>query len=374
MEVVLWMLMLRLQSSLLIVFLSSFSTTEAAVPIGTVVKQEGIASVARQSKKLTLRKNSDIMFKDTVRTGKGNLGITFIDDTNVAVSAQSSLVIDEFVYDPNSKSGSKLVMNIAIGTVRYASGNIAKLNNQNVDIRTPTARIGVRGTAFSMTVDEIGKSLVILLPNADGSVGEIFVETDAGRVIMNKAFQATTVGVAETNPSKPVILDLTLDQINNMLIIRPPKEKLVEIVKDSKKMANLLDIDLLEYKELDENELEDDELEYGLLDINPLDVDLLLNILTQLNKKYEVKKATKKGKGIHIDGQTSGKNPDTLVTTVIEGNETHIIRQVDGNNIYLVLNNTNGYSININQGGVEVPEIRTDEAGFNSTIFISQRQ
>ena len=172
------MLMLRLLSSLLIIFLSSFSITEAAVPIGTVVKQEGIASVARQSKKLTLRKNSDIMFKDTVRTGKGNLGITFIDDTNVAVSAQSSLVIDEFVYDPNSKSGSKLVMNIAIGTVRYASGNIAKLNNQNVDIRTPTARIGVRGTAFSMTVDEIGKSLVILLPNADGSVGEIFVETE----------------------------------------------------------------------------------------------------------------------------------------------------------------------------------------------------
>ena len=86
------------------------------------------------------------------------------------------------------------------------------------------------------------------------------------------------------------------------------------------------------------------------------------------------KKATKKGKGIHIDGQTSGKNPATLVTTVIEGNETHIIRQVDGNNIYLVLNKKNVYSININQGGVEVPEIRTDEAGFYSSIFISQRQ
>ena len=112
--------------------------------------------------------------------------------------------------------------------------------------------------------------------------------------------------------------------------------------------------------------------EVELLPASPTFLNLL--ILSQLNKKYEVKKATKKGKGIHIDGQTSGKNPDTLVTTVIEGNETHIIRQVDGNNIYLVLNNTNGYSININQGGVEVPEIRTDEAGFNSTIFISQRQ
>jgi hypothetical protein len=49
-----------------------------------------------------------------VRTGKGDVGIKFIDDTNVAVSAHSSLVIDEFVYDPNSKTGSKLVMNIAL--------------------------------------------------------------------------------------------------------------------------------------------------------------------------------------------------------------------------------------------------------------------
>ena len=130
----------------------------------------------------------------------------------------------------------------------------------------------------------------------------------------------------------------------------------------------------MDYKELDENELEEDNLEYGLLDINPLDIDLLLNILTQLNKKYETKKTKKKGKGIHTDGHTSGKNPDTLVTTVIEGNETHIIRQVDGNNIYLILDNSNGYSIYINQGGVEVPAIRTDEAGYNSTITIIQHQ
>ena len=124
----------------------------------------------------------------------------------MAVSPHSSLVIDEFIYDPNSRSGSKLVMNVALGTVRYASGNIAKLNRQNVDIRTPTARIGVRGTAFSMTVDEIGKSLVILLPNADGTVGEIEVESGAGIVILRQAFQATTVGVSEAKPSKPVIL------------------------------------------------------------------------------------------------------------------------------------------------------------------------
>ena len=220
-----------------------------------MVKQKGNASVERSGSKSVLKEGSDIEFKDNVRTGKGDVGIKFVDDTNVAVSSHSSLVIDEFVYDPNSKTGSKLVMNIALGTVRYASGNIAKLSNQNVDIRTPTARIGVLGTAFSMTVDEVGKSLVILLPNKDGSVGKISVESGAGTVIMNKAFQSTYVGTGEGKPSKPVILDLTLDQINNLLIIKPPKEKIIEILKDSKKGKNLLDIDFLEFVDLDKNEL-----------------------------------------------------------------------------------------------------------------------
>ena len=167
--------MLRLLWTISIILFS----TSAYGAIGNVVKHKGNASVERSGENTDLKKGSDIEFKDTVKTGKGDVGIKFVDDTNVAVSAHSSLVIDEFIYDPNSKTGSKLVMNIALGTVRYASGNIAKLSNQNVDIRTPTARIGVLGTAFSMTVDEVGKSLIILLPNKDGTVGKISVESGA---------------------------------------------------------------------------------------------------------------------------------------------------------------------------------------------------
>ena len=127
--------------------------------IGNVVEQKGNTVVERKGSESNLMIDSDIMFMDTVKTGKGNIGITFKDDTNIAVSPQSSLIIDDFIYDPSGDGGSKLAMKIIAGTVRYASGNIAKLNRQNVDIRTPTAKIVVRGTAFSMTVDEIGKSL-----------------------------------------------------------------------------------------------------------------------------------------------------------------------------------------------------------------------
>ena len=357
--------MLRLLWTISFILLISVNNIVLSETIGNVVKQKGNASVERAENKLVLEENSAIEYKDNVRTGNGNVGIKFIDDTNVAISPHSSLVIDDFVYDPNSKTGSKLVMNVALGTVRYASGNIAKLNSQNVDIRTPTARIGVLGTAFSMTVDEVGKSLIILLPNADGTVGKISVESDAGQVFLTQAFESTLVINGESNPSKPVILDLTLDQINNLLIIKPPKEKLLKIIKSSKITINLLDIDFFFFFELDKNQLDEDKLEFTELDINPLDVDLLMNVLDQLIALTAQREL--------VDGRTSGFNKSTQVNTIRDGSRLEIIRQVGNGNIHLRLNADWGYRINLTQQGIPVPEITSDDETDNTiTIYQSE--
>ena len=349
-----------------------------AATIGNVVVQEGVTSVEREGTESDLDLDSDIMFMDNIKTGKGELGITFVDDTNVAVSSQSSLIIDEFVYDPNNADGSRLVLKVAAGTVRYASGNIARLNKQNVVIRTPTAKIIVRGTAFSMTVDEIGQSLIILLPNVDGSVGEISVESDIGQVILTRAFQATSVRSRESSPSSPKILDLTEGQINNMLIIKPPKEKVnldtaAAEQKKKKNLSNFLD----EEKEIDKNCLEEEcegqEEEGGFtsLNINPLDVSLLLNILEELNKKYKRPNTILTSTISNTDGRVAGFNPDTLVITLIEGDTVQLIREYDSSIIDIILDRMDGHKINIDQKGSVVPEIRTDEAGYTSTIDIN---
>ena len=351
---------------LLIVALWANESRSAA--IGSVVEQEGVTSVERQGEESDLEEGSDVEFMDTVKTGKGNLGITFIDDTNVAVSAQSSLVRDDFVYDPNNADNSKLALKVAAGTVRYASGNVAKLAKQNVDIRTPTAKILVRGTAFSMTVDEIGQSLIILLPNIDGTVGEIDVESDVGIVTMTRAFQATTVKSRENKPSKPIILELSQDMINNMLIVQPPKEHQEEVAQKEEKKKNVLDFDGLEENELDKNELDDAPQEgFVSLDINPLDVDFLLNVLDQLNKQYEKKEIVNA-----IDGRVAGYNPITLVTTLLPGDGTvEIHRQYDGSQIILKLQREEGTVVNIDQMGSVVPEITTDAASNENSITIS---
>ena len=360
------MLTLLLRSSILLLFIPQLVYAAA---IGSVVKQEGVTSVERDGEESALEKDSDIMFKDNVITGKGNIGITFVDDTNVAVSPQSKLLIDEFIYDPSAPSASKLAMNVVAGTVRYASGNIAHLDNQNVDIRTPTAKILVRGTAFSMTVDELGQSLVILLPNADGSVGEIAVESDIGQVVLTRAFQATTVGSREQRPTPPTILDLSENMINNMLIIRPPKKKEEESAsREKNKKKTLLNNLLDEQRELDKNYL-DEEVEEGFtrLDVDFLLQNFLANILEELNKAYKKKKIVISNK----DGRVAGYNPNTLVTTLIEGSEVTLLREWDNTNIEITINQSDGgHKINIDQKGSKVPEIYTDETTFNNTIDI----
>jgi hypothetical protein len=202
----------------------------AQASIGDVRQQLGSANIERKTtgETFTSTKGLGIESLDTVRTQQGRTSIQFVDDTRVDVTENSKLVIDEFVYDPNTKTGT-LSIKASFGTVRYASGQIAKNSRQNVKISTPTATVGVRGTDFSMTVDETGSSTIILLPSctiiANERVcvtGEISVESDVGTVIMNQAFQTTIVETAKSSPLKPIVLNLTEEFINNLLIITPP--------------------------------------------------------------------------------------------------------------------------------------------------------
>jgi hypothetical protein len=174
------------------------------------------------------------------------------------------------------------------------------------------------------------------------------------------------VGTGESKPAKPVILDLTLDQINNLLIIKPPKEKIIEILKDSKSGKNLLDIDFLEFKDLDKNELEEDPFEFNELDINDLNVELLGNILDQLVAALAQSEL--------IDGRTSGFNKSTQVNTLVDGNTTRIIRRVGSSTIDLDLINDYGYTINLTQAGIPVREITTRDEDASNIITIYQSE
>ena len=172
--------------------------------IGSVVDLSGTAVIKRGKETITVSKGTLVEMNDRVETKNGVANIRFKDDTSVKVTENSSLVIDDFVYDPKNAAGGKLSLKAASGTVRYVSGNIAHNNPNSVKINTPTASIAVRGTDFVMAVDEVGKSLIMLMPTCElpqvvnlkgltcGS-GKIDVDSGSTKVTLDQPYQATIV-------------------------------------------------------------------------------------------------------------------------------------------------------------------------------------
>ena len=346
--------------------------------IGEVTQLEGKGVIDRQDGEdgIIIEKQLDIFSYDTVKTGNGKVGIEFIDATRVDVTQHSKLIIDEFVYDPNTKTG-KLSLRAKLGTVRYASGQIAKNSATNVKITTPTATIGVRGTDFTMTIDEVGSSTIILLPSCDTNgncfVGEISVESDAGQVILNQAFQATVVDTVASRPLTPVILDLDEEMIGNLLIISKPAEiEQMESEEGLNEVADALDIDFLQFDDLEVDYLEEDESQFKTgLEIDFLEQNFLADILAQINKELAKSMRSEFDKGKSVDGILLGKNPETGVIILDEDPEWVWAREdASGSYIELRLDKEYGYILNIIQG--EFVQYDFQLGGQDNAITIQQ--
>ena len=349
--------MTRLSLTLLVtIALSTLLSTNSFAGIGSVTEEKGLGNIVRDKTDIAAALDVPVDNLDNLVTGNGVVGVTFNDDTKVRVTEHSKLLIDDFVYDSNKKGAGKLALKVAIGTVRYASGNIAHENNNSVDIKTPTATIAVRGTAFTMTVDEVGQSLVILLPNVDGSVGSIEVATAMGIVSLSMPFQATFTSSSEVKPLNPVQLNLSESAINNMLIVSPPKEILDKLIKEANDRSGAaLDFDGLDVNELDQDVFKKDELAFNELDVNALDSDFLTNELDNaLSATF-----------------SKGYNSSTQVY-VIDKNTFWWIQRMVKDNITMYVNKEKGYNITMIQGTTTV-SLKTDDSTTNN-IFIKQTQ
>ena len=371
---------MRLLVMMLVIFLAAPSYAK----VGDVIQQQGVTDIQRKDgpRFEKIEEDFDVESYDSVITKNGKTAIQFLDETRVDVTENSKLVIDEFVYDPDTSTGT-LALKASFGTVRYASGQIAKNSRQNVKIRTPTAVVGVRGTDFSLTVDETGNSTIILLPSCTmvmGQrlcvVGEIEVSSDVGTVILNKAFQATVVETEKSQPLKPVLLDLSEDYINNLLIIRKPKEIEYEEERDRvRTLADILNLDFLEFEELSVDYLDTPEETWtSELDYDPLSQNFLYDALDASLAQVLKQMADE----LAAAGRMSflGTDETTGITVLDQDPEYIYIRQdASGNYVKIKLHKDFTYRINHNQGGNEVSDfdINPDGGSINNEITIIQR-
>ena len=366
-------LVLNKPTNLLVaVLLIAIGNSYAAEPIGGVIEQSGKAgSIVRLSgEELTANLQTDIVSFDEVETENGRLKIQFVDETQVSLTEHTYMEIDEYVYDPDP-SKSKMALNFVQGTARFATGGLGLVPKENIQIQTPTATIGIRGTDFTTTVDELGRSLVILLPdaNCDDKVkleegcrpsGSITVTNDGGTVTLEEAFQAVMVSTFEQSPTQPVTLvDLDLNQIDNMFIVSKPEE----IVKAEEEQQEALKGDggLLDFDGLDKDFLESEdlgkaaerELEFTELDINFLDVDFLRDLLEIMEDADA------------LGEQEETPGSDRLVDRgfgVQADNQFNILPDVDGKVFFLRVG-TNYTSLKIKKGQAGQIEVYDKDLG-----------
>jgi hypothetical protein len=342
-----------------------------AVDVGNISELTGLAQIVRD-KPYQAKESFNIQQNDEAITTNGRMAIRFLDDSQVKLTEHSQLTIDEYIFDPNP-SKSKMAITFGLGTARFITGGLNKIDKNNIDLKTPTANIAIRGTDFTVTVDEIGRSLLILLPDEFGnSSGEILVTTAMGTVTLNKPYEATTVDVFEKSPSSPVILDLTLELIDNMLIVNPPKEEaaIEETVQTQKK--NILDFNDLDIDYLEEDFFKEDELEFTELDINYLDVNFLEDLLDVIDALQEIKQEDQLAQdatSTNIVGTKLGQDLQTQVTSFVTGEALTLMRSVS-DSARIDIDSAGSYTVIFIQDGTS--NIIKINGGSSSTIKITQ--
>ena len=337
--------------------------------IGNISEYSGYTRVVRD-KPYESVVGFDLNSMDRLETAKGRMGVLFVDDTRISLTANSTVVLDEFVYDPNQTENSQMALNFIKGTGRFISSKTKKIRNDKIKIRAGNAAtVGIRGTDFTLTVDEgTGKVICILLPDENGlSSGEIIVTTALGSVTLNRPYQSTIVYNFETAPSQPVILDLDLSMIDNLLLVNPPQEVQENTEESSSSTDSILDVDFLEFDDLDTNELQEDSLEYQELDIDYLAADFLQDLLDVIQEVDQLSKSQLNNQG--LEGTSIGYDSDTQISSFVTESEVKLIREVE-HKFKIDLSKDQSSAVTINQSG-KINTV-TINGGTDSIINIKQ--
>ena len=362
-----------------------FSGVSYADSIGDIVESTGVGQIVRNNEATQQFVGYGIELYDIAETVNGRMKIEFLDEEELDLIEHTEVYIDEVYYDPNP-SLSKMSLRMVQGTARFASGKGNKIKKANIDISTPTAQIAINGTDFTTTIDELGRTLVILLPDEDGVTpsGEIVVSNEGGSITLNQAYQATMVSTRETPPTSSVVINnLTTSMIDNMFIVSPPQEVQEAVEEQAREDMNddsgVLDVDFLEFNEL-EKDYDDyaDDPDYdargGRLDIDFLDVDFLVDVLdvveelTRTTASLADKQATTGG--VNLQGAAFGFNKDSQYNIFEEDGRLVFFRDVNGVIEIIIANGNSGFIDTRVEGYEGIIEFGNGDPAIQ--IFINQ--
>ena len=156
----------------------------AAQKIGTAaaVKNRATGTIGGETR--TLKSGLGVFKNERVDTsGNSTAQLIFSDETALTIGPNSSVTLDEFVYDPDKNTG-KTVINATKGAFRFISGSS---NPRSYKIKTPVGTMGVRGTIVDFFFLPNGALVIILVEGAfsfTNNAGQTTTVNTAGNFIV----------------------------------------------------------------------------------------------------------------------------------------------------------------------------------------------
>ena len=140
----------------------------AGETIGKVVKATKTVRASGTAGTRVLEQNAEIFYLDRISTNATGIEeFQFNDGTKLAIGPGARLVVNEFVFRSKSRF-QKLGLSAARGTFRWISGSSA---SSAYKISTPRGTIGIRGTAFDVTIRSGRVYVALITGNAKFCTG-----------------------------------------------------------------------------------------------------------------------------------------------------------------------------------------------------------
>jgi hypothetical protein len=160
-------ILLALASGLVLALAQGGARAQSVGSVGAVTPRS--IGTPHGAKTQTLILGARVIENERIQTsGEGTTNIIFLDRTTLSIGRNSSLIIDKYVYDPNSGHGA-LTATMARGVLRFIGGQIS--HSSGAEILTPMATIGVRGGMMTVRVGADGTTVMSHYGHIDVSNG-----------------------------------------------------------------------------------------------------------------------------------------------------------------------------------------------------------
>lgn len=139
----------------------AFGHAFAQQEIGSVVDlAPDVFGTATGAEPVALVDGAGVSANELIHTmAEANAHIVFLDDSNLRIGANSMVVLDRLVYDPD-QGVKELFLGVAVGIARFASGDV---DPDGFLLETPAAFVGIRGTDFIVFVEQSGRTIIAVL-------------------------------------------------------------------------------------------------------------------------------------------------------------------------------------------------------------------